>query len=73
MKYHYTPEEMDTFAIEDLLNDATNSEDQAANGPFYPDRGITKESCLAYAAKCRAQATQYKNGGAHNAVIHGRN
>ena len=38
----------------DLLADATQAEDQAKSGPFFP--GITKESLLAYAAECRAKA-----------------
>jgi hypothetical protein len=42
----------------DLLRDAHYSEEQAANGPYYPDRGITKESLLAYAADCRTTAAK---------------
>lgn len=68
---HYTPEELDNFAIRDLLSDAECSEEQAANGPFWPERGITRESLLAYAAKCRATIEQCKDGGAHNAVLKG--
>ncbi len=40
----------------DLLADADHSEKQAAEGPFYPERGITAESLRAYAAECRSKA-----------------
>lgn len=65
----YSPEDLDNAALLDLLSDAEQSERQAANGPFYPERGITAESCLAYAAKCRATAERYRTGGAHSAVF----
>ena len=65
----YTEKELDSAAISDLLSDARCSERQAANGPFYPEKGITKESCLAYAAECREKAARYQNGGAHDAVL----
>jgi hypothetical protein len=68
-KVHYTPAELDAAAIADWLNDAAQSERQAEQGPFYPDKGITKESCLSYAAMCRAKAEQYKDGGAHRAML----
>jgi len=55
-KYHYTGQELKDAAIADLINDAVQAEDQAENGPFYPERGITKESLLAYAKKCRQEA-----------------
>lgn len=63
--HKYTPEELAAAWKADLLNDAEYAEKQAAEGPFYPEKGITKESCLAYAAKCRAEAekeipNQYK-------------
>lgn len=64
-----TSQSLDNDALLDLLSDAECSERQAKEGPFYPDRGITAESLLAYAAKCRAQAERYKAGGAHNAVL----
>lgn len=44
----------------DLLADAVFAETQAADGPFYPDRGITAETLLAYAAECRAKAADPK-------------
>ncbi len=37
----------------DLEIDAECAEEQAENGPYYPERGITKESLLAYAKECR--------------------
>lgn len=63
--------DLDSAAIADLLNDARCSEEQAVNGPFYPDRGITSESLKAYADKCRATAARYSAGGAHKAVLEG--
>jgi hypothetical protein len=66
---HYTAAELDAFALADWINDAEHSERQAVEGPFWPDRGITRESCLAYAASCRAKAEQYKAGGAHKAML----
>lgn len=65
----YTVEELDNAALADLLNDARCSEEQAANGPFWPDRGITAASLLAYAADCRAKAERHLTGGAHKAVL----
>jgi hypothetical protein len=62
---------LDQAALLDLLSDAEQSEGQAAAGPFFPERGITRESLLAYAAKCRAAAERYKDGGAHAAVLAG--
>jgi hypothetical protein len=70
-KAHYTADELDHWAIRDLEADVEQSEQQAVNGPFFPDRGITAESLLAYAAKCRAKIEQYRNGGAHKAVLAG--
>ena len=54
--HHYTGQELKDAAIADLINDAIQAEDQAENGPFYLERGITKESLLAYAKKCRQEA-----------------
>lgn len=62
-------ETLDAAALQDLENDTRCAEEQANEGPFYPDRGITRETLLAYAAKCRQQVTQYANGGAHKAVL----
>lgn len=68
-KHHYTPEELDNAALTDLLRDADCAECQAHNGPYFPERGITKESLHAYAIKCLQQAEQYRNGGAHKAIL----
>lgn len=53
---HYTPDELSAAWKADLLNDAECSEKQAESGPFYPEKGITKENLLDYAAKCRKMA-----------------
>jgi hypothetical protein len=70
-KMNYTAEELDDAALADLRSDAEQSERQANEGPFYPERGITAESLLAYAAKCRAAMETYAEGGAHRAVHKG--
>lgn len=62
---------LDEAALLDLLSDAEQSERQAESGPFWPERGITRDSLLAYAARCRAGAERYKASGAHAAVIKG--
>lgn len=67
---HYTSIELDDFALADLLKDAEHAERQVSDGEFYP--GITRETLLAYAAKCREQAAKYKDGGAHKGTL-GRN
>lgn len=54
----YTEAELAEAWQLDLLNDARCAEEQANEGPFYPDRGITAESLRAYAAKCRLEASQ---------------
>lgn len=56
--HKYTPEELAVAWKADLLNDAKASEEQAANGPYYPEKGITKENLLNYAAECRVKAGQ---------------
>lgn len=63
--------ELDSAALADLLSDAEGAERQAVEGPFYPDRGITPESLMTYARKCRAMADRYQSGGAHEAVLCG--
>lgn len=68
-RQHYTSEELDNAALRDLLSDAESCEAQAIAGPFWPERNITRESLLAYAAKCRAKAERYRNGGAHAATV----
>jgi hypothetical protein len=72
MQTTYTPAELDAAALADLISDAESAERQAARGPFYPDRGITRETLTAYARKCRERAERYRNGGAHNAVVTGK-
>ncbi len=42
--------------IDDLLIDADYAERQAKNGPFYPERGITRDTLIMYAAKCLKEA-----------------
>lgn len=63
---------LDADALADLIADAESSERQAARGPFFPEKGITRESLLAYARQCRERAERYRDGGAHNALITGR-
>lgn len=70
-KQHYTPEQLDEFAIADLLNDAVCSERQVADGEFYPENGVTRESLLQYAADCRSKIARYSAVGAHKAVLVG--
>ena len=70
-KHTYTDEELDDAALRDQINDAECSERQAESGPYFPERGITKESLLAYASTCRLLAAQYATGGAHDATIRG--
>jgi hypothetical protein len=67
----YTPEELDDAAIADQLYDAKHAEEQAITGPFYPERGITAERLLAFAARCRQWVEAHKAGGAHKAVLKG--
>ena len=54
----YTPAQLADFWKQDLLADAKHSRAQAENGPFYPDKGITCESLLAYAVECEEGAKQ---------------
>jgi len=54
-KQHYTAKELNDFAHQDVLNDAIHAEEQAENGPYYPDKGITKESLLEFAKECREE------------------
>jgi hypothetical protein len=64
----YTAAELDAFALDDLRRDAESCERQAVDGPFYPDRDITAESLLRYAASCRETMARHAKGGAHAAV-----
>lgn len=67
----YTRADLDAHALADLESDVRQAEEQAANGPYYPDRGITADSLRAYATTCRAMIAKYKDGGAHAAVLKG--
>ena len=69
--HHYTPAELDDCARRDLENDITRAEQQAIEGPFYPERDITPETLRRYAADCRAKLAKYHAGGLHNAVLKG--
>lgn len=44
--------------IDDLLIDAYHAERQAKTGPYYPERGITKDMLILYAAKCLKEAEE---------------
>jgi len=52
-RYHYTPDEQLQAIYSDLLVDAKHAEQQAVEGPFFPERGITSDSLKAYAQDCR--------------------
>lgn len=65
----YTKQELDEAAIYDLAIDARTSREQAENGPYFPEIGITRESCIAYAEKCERSIERYKDGGAHAFVL----
>lgn len=54
----YSPDELQSAWHDDQRRDAEHAEAQAANGPYYPEKGITRESLLAYAAECRAAMAQ---------------
>jgi len=62
MTYHkptrYAEEELRAAALSDLESDARQAEDQAANGPFYPERGVTGESLREYAEQCRTRISE---------------
>ena len=68
-RQHYTSAELDAFAIDDLIIDMQNSLNQSANGPFYPDIGVTAESLREYAEQCRLNIERYAKGGAHKAAL----
>lgn len=72
MRENYTRDQLDQFALDDLRIDAEGSERQAVEGPFFPERGITKESLLAHAGKYRRIIARYAGGGAHHAVVTGK-
>lgn len=66
---HYSISELDRFALDDLIIDLENALKQAANGPYFPEKGITKESLRAYAEKCRKDIERYSGGGAHAGLV----
>jgi len=51
-----SPAQLFDSCRDDLLSDARQAETQAESGPFYP--GVTRESLLAYAGECRAEAAR---------------
>lgn len=57
-KQAYTEEQQIAFLKSDLINDAECAERQAERGPYFPDKNITRETLLAYAADCRAMAAK---------------
>jgi hypothetical protein len=71
-KMHYTMKELDAFAIDDLMRDMQHALNQSESGPFYPDKGITKEYLRSYAEELRGKIEKYSSGGAHFAVLKGR-
>lgn len=54
--HKYTPEELAAAWKADLLNDARQCREQAANGPFYVEKGITKDNLLLWAAQYEMEA-----------------
>lgn len=54
-KQHTEEELVEAWKLDNLV-DAIHAEAQAENGPYYPEKGITKESLLRYAAECRRLA-----------------
>ena len=70
-RQHYSINELDAFAIDDLIIDMERSLNQSANGPFYPEIGVTAESLRAYAEECRLNIERYAKGGAHRAALRG--
>jgi hypothetical protein len=65
----YTLQELDCHAMADILNDATQAENQAKEGPYYPEKNITKETLLNYSKECRATYSKYAQGGLHDALL----
>jgi hypothetical protein len=68
---HYTQKELDDCAIADLLNDARCSREQAKNGPFFPEKGITADALISWAETYEKAAKIYVKGGAHKAILAG--
>ena len=57
-RHHYTDEQLADFWRKDLLVDADCARRQAASGPFYPDKGISRQSLLDYAQECEQRAAR---------------
>lgn len=71
MKIKYTEEELDQAAARDIENDIDCNYRQAEEGPFYPERGITKESLIESAERLKILLDKYKGGGMHRAIMNG--
>ena len=52
----YSKEELAAMEILDLLADAKASIRQSREGPFYPEKNITRATCLEYAERCITKA-----------------
>jgi len=57
----YTDAQLLSAKIADLQADIDFAEKQAVNGPFYPEKGITKESLSNYANECRKELEGLKS------------
>jgi len=55
-KREYSEEELKVMEILDLLVDARASIRQSREGPFYPEKNITRATCLEYAERCITKA-----------------
>jgi len=55
-KREYSKEELEAMEILDLLADAKASIRQSRDGPFYPEKNITRATCLEYAERCITNA-----------------
>lgn len=58
---HYSDKELAEASFADQINDAIFAEKQAEEGPFFPDKGITRETLLKYAAECRENAKKLQS------------
>lgn len=54
-KARYMSKEMADAMLDDLRSDIDFAVRQAKDGPYYPEKGITRESLLEYAELCRQQ------------------
>ena len=67
--HKYTRKELESLFVDDLMRDADSAERQAITGPFFPEKGITKESLMDYARECREKAAP-KNKSRELSKIH---